>query len=252
MQKWFLLLLSTAITGIVQAQQDSTKWIVSFPISDYIITDTTNKNIRIVQVELPDESSVIPLQTIALLRGYNKANAKDTAVKGSGKCRLVKNRYCYFGITLKPGTATPKAGDLLYMRLPRPNGLFFGRLPRIAALCIRFTRVTEELMFDYWAIRKAWTADRETALLTDMLADIHYTAVEMRKKMPDANQPIAAGGFAGQPLFDAMEKSTIKDVQDFLDYVIARPLLYAGNDWKISEVFATWQHSGAPLVVSKR
>jgi hypothetical protein len=38
-------------------------------------------------------------------------------------------------------------------------------------------------------------------------------------------------------------------VRNFMDYVIARPRLYAGKQWKLSEVFATWAAEGAPEIV---
>ena len=45
-----------------------------------------------------------------------------------------------------------------------------------------------------------------------------------------------------------MKTITKKDMTDFLDYVIAFPQKYSGNDWKIAEVFATWMDGGAPTV----
>ncbi|MBL0359266.1 MAG: hypothetical protein IPP72_21435 [Chitinophagaceae bacterium] len=43
-----------------------------------------------------------------------------------------------------------------------------------------------------------------------------------------------------------MQEITEADVMNFLKYVWARPAKYAGNSWRISEVFATWMTSGTP------
>ena len=39
------------------------------------------------------------------------------------------------------------------------------------------------------------------------------------------------------------------ELELFLKYIIARPKNYAGNSWKISEIFATWIDGGTPTVV---
>jgi hypothetical protein len=46
-----------------------------------------------------------------------------------------------------------------------------------------------------------------------------------------------------------MQAVTRNELESFLKYVIARPKKYAGNKWKISELFATWATSGTPVVV---
>ena len=42
-----------------------------------------------------------------------------------------------------------------------------------------------------------------------------------------------------------------EDIKDFFGYVITHPLLYAGNKWKVSEIFATWLSEGAPVVIAE-
>jgi len=39
------------------------------------------------------------------------------------------------------------------------------------------------------------------------------------------------------------------ELESFLRYITARPKNYAGNSWKISEIFATWMNGATPTVV---
>jgi hypothetical protein len=55
--------------------------------------------------------------------------------------------------------------------------------------------------------------------------------------------------FDGKKLFDAMEMTTRQQLVEFLKYINARPGNYAGNTWKLSEIFATWIVSKAPQVI---
>jgi hypothetical protein len=89
----------------------------------------------------------------------------------------------------------------------------------------------------------------EKLLLAKMLEDIQFTATEMRKQME--SPMITEGPFKDQDLFSMMEEATTENVYEFLSYLIARPRKYMGTDWKLSEVFATWVVSGAPMVVKE-
>jgi hypothetical protein len=48
-----------------------------------------------------------------------------------------------------------------------------------------------------------------------------------------------------------MAECNVSYIVDFFDYIISRPRLYAGKNWKISEIFATWLTEGAPSVIKK-
>ena len=48
-----------------------------------------------------------------------------------------------------------------------------------------------------------------------------------------------------------MQATTRTDVEKFLKYMAARPKKYAGNVWKISEVFATWMVNNTPVVAEE-
>ena len=79
-----------------------------------------------------------------------------------------------------------------------------------------------------------------------MVADIRTTGQAMVDKQPEQNKVIQSGNYAGKKVFNTMQTIKENDIESFLKYVIARPKIYAGNTWKISEVFATWMVDGAP------
>ncbi len=229
--------------------QQSGKWAVAFPITDNITN--SNDSISIVQVALPDAHPVIAEKTLGLLKGLNVNNEKDTAAIGYGRCHLIKSDYYYFGIKLYKGRRQPQQGDLLYMMLPKPADIFEGRIPKLANHYIELHKVTDEQLFSAYRVRNGWTAENEKAMLAVMLDDIKATGKAMKEQMPGSNQIIEKGIYNGQQLFDAMQAVQEKELLLFLDYVNARPRLYAGNKWKISEIFATWMVSETPCVAQK-
>ena len=93
------------------------------------------------------------------------------------------------------------------------------------------------------------SSQKEKAILDSMVADIRFTGAAMKKQIPDQNQLVAGGLFDGKKLFDAMEITTTKELEEFLKYMVARPQNYAGNTWKLSEVYATWIASNSPQVI---
>ena len=63
------------------------------------------------------------------------------------------------------------------------------------------------------------------------------------------NVKIKGGKYDGKLVLNTMMICGKGDVTDFLEYMIARPRLYAGHEWKISEIFATWLSEGTPTVI---
>jgi hypothetical protein len=81
------------------------------------------------------------------------------------------------------------------------------------------------------------------------VSDIRFTGSEMLKQMPDYNKLVKGGIYDGKKLFDAMQAVKRSELELFLKYITARPKKYAGNNWKISEIFATWMDGATPTVV---
>lgn len=82
-----------------------------------------------------------------------------------------------------------------------------------------------------------------------MITDIRYTGTYFLENAPEMNQPISSGSFKGKKLLELMKDCQKKYLLDFFGYIQARPRLYAGRDWKLAEIFATWLNAGAPAVI---
>jgi len=63
------------------------------------------------------------------------------------------------------------------------------------------------------------------------------------------NIKVKTGKYEGKLVLNTMITCGKRDVTDFLEYVTARPNLYAGHEWKIAEIFATWLSEGSPTVM---
>ena len=145
----------------------------------------------------------------------------------------------------------PKEGDLIYI-LVKKIPVYDGRLPRIAAHFIVLQDVYDTAWYDQSAIFSDWSAAKEEAAVDSMLKDIYYTADYFLKENPSMNVKIEGGRYDGKMVLNTMVVSTRQDLHDFLDYMLARPRLYAGNRWKTSEIFATWLSKGAPTVLKEK
>ena len=87
----------------------------------------------------------------------------------------------------------------------------------------------------------------EDAVIDSCVTDVKFTGGYFLGENPDANVVIDSGPYKGKKVFAVMMETNASMIRDFLSYVIVRPRLYAGNKWKISEVFATWLTGGAPV-----
>ncbi len=228
------------------AQPVTTEKIIAFKITGYL--QKLNDSITLVQVIIPDASPLtIPEKQFGVMKHcYKKGVELDTAMIGWGRCQLIKGDYYYFGIHLYKNQQVEE-GDLLYMKLTVPVA-YNGRLLDVMKHAIELTRVTDE-KFLFPADVFSLTKEKEAAVLDSMVADIHYTGSAMMEQMPDNNQLIKGGLYDGKKLFAAMQSATRAELEQFLNYIIARPSKYAGHNWKISEIFATWMVSDTPRVV---
>jgi hypothetical protein len=82
--------------------------------------------------------------------------------------------------------------------------------------------------------------------------DIRFTGKEMLRQNDGQDQVINGGIFDQKRLFASMQTITRQYLIDFIDYVIAYPGKYAGNNWKVSETFATWMISKTPVVIKSQ
>jgi hypothetical protein len=244
MQRLFFLFL-LFISSILQAQTDTGKWLRAFPITDYIVD--LNDSTKLVQLEMPEGYTLKEKQP-GLLYGVYNTSRDDAVKKGYGRCHLIKGQYYYFAIGHNTSGLPVQKGDLLYTNLDKTN-IYYGLVPKIAAHFIRLLNVYGEPLFDRYTIFFKWTGGDEMTLIDSMLNDIKFTGRYFLNNAPAVNVPVKSGDYKDQKALDVMMACKREDVIDFLDYIIARPRLYAGKEWKLSEIFATWLVEGAPKVI---
>ncbi len=239
-----ILVLFLFLTGF--AQKDSVEVLFAFRITDYQVK--LNDSVTVVQVNLPDALPVsIHDNQIGILKHRYMNGTLDTTLIGWGRCHLIKGNYYYFAIN-KYQTEEPEQGDLLYTKCKTPvyyKSLLFD----INRHAISLTTVDDNQFYHAAEIFQL-NQQKEKTFLDSMVADIRFTGATMKKQMPEQNQPVEGGLFNGKRLFDAMEISTKNELEEFLKYIVARPERYAGNTWKLSEIYATWMINKTPQVIA--
>lgn len=245
MPRILLLCFFSAVVSFANAQSDTSKWLRGFPITDYMVD--LNDSTKLVQLQMPDGLRAEDKQ-LGILYGIYRTSRDQAVEKGYGRCQLIKGDYYYFSIGHNKSGLPIESGDLLYIMMNK-TPVYYGRIPKIAGHFIRLLNVYDEAFYDRYNVFNDWSTASEQMTLDSMLADIHFTADYFIKNEPAMNTPIKSGDDKGKKVLDVMVKTTTTDLGDFLDYIIARPRNYAGREWKVSEVFATWLSEGAPKVI---
>ena len=228
------------------SQKDSVDVLFAFRITDYRVK--LNDTVTVVQVTLPDAFPLsIHDKQIGILKHRYVNGTLDTSLIGWGMCHLIKGNYYYFAIN-KYKAEEPEQGDLLYTRCKTPvyyKSLLFD----INRHAISMTTVDDN---QFYHAANIFQLDQRTEkeLLDSMAADIRFTGALMKKQMPEQNQIIQGGIFHRKKLFDAMGTTTRDELEEFLKYIVARPERYAGNTWKLSEIYATWMINKTPQVIA--
>jgi hypothetical protein len=244
----FTLLLLCIFFGSnhTRAQKDSVEKIFAFKITGYIkaLSDSST----VVQVINPASFPVAirDKQLGVLYHCYKSGTIHDTAMIGWGRCNLIKGEYYYFGIKLKK-LQQPSEGDIIYTKVKVPY-VYDGLLLNVMNHAISFTNVYGSGFLNADAIFTNTKKD-ELNILDSMVSDIRFTGSAMLQQIPEQDRIIKGGIYNGKKLFDAMQAVKRNELELFLKYVAARPKSYAGNSWKISEIFATWMDGATPTVV---
>jgi hypothetical protein len=240
----FLLGLLLVAPSILFSQSERKKWPRAFPITNYIVD--LNDSIKVVQVKLPAGTTFAEKQ-IGLLRGSYREKPADTSIIGIGRCYLIKGEYYYFTINFKQSGILPREGDLIYAMAEKPT-VYTKQIVPIAGHFIGLQNVYEVKWFDRYTVFSKWSAEDEKAIVDSIVKDIHFTANYFLENNPSMNVKIIGGRNDGKLVLNTMTTCTAKDVTDFFDYMLARPRLYAGHEWKTSEIYGTWLKGGAPTV----
>ena len=228
-------------------QTDTTKWVRAFPITDYMLD--IGDSIKVVQINLPGGPKLVEKQ-VGLLKGIYRDKHADTVTIGAGRCNLIKGDYYYFTINYKKSGKLPQAGDLLHTLVDK-KPIYYGNIAELASHFIGLKDLYDKSFYDRYTIFSNWSINNEEVLLDSMVADIHFGGNYFLTNDPSMNAKIESGKYKGKMVLNMMIACGKGDLTDFLEYMIARPRLYAGKEWKLCEVFATWLVSGAPGVVKK-
>ncbi|MEO6681727.1 MAG: hypothetical protein ABIN48_02790 [Ginsengibacter sp.] len=239
-----LLVLFFLVSMKTFGQLDATKWVRAFPITDYILD--VSDSVKLVQVHLPEGVAFAEKQA-GLLKGIYQDKHFDTMAIGAGKCHLIKGDYYYFTINYKQSGKLPREGDLIYTLMPK-TPVYWRRTVLLASLFIGLQDVYGNPLYDRYAVFSQWTKSDEEALIDSLVSDIHFTGNYFLKNDPDMNEKIKSGKNQGKLVLNTMIACGKQNVIDFLEYIIAKPGLYAGQEWKISEIFASWLKEGAPII----
>ncbi len=240
-----IFLLSIFISVQCFAQTDSSKWLRAFPITDYMID--INDSIKLVQLQLPD-GLVLKEKQLGVIWGVYDGSRDAVVEKGYGKCNLIKGDYYYFTISNNTSGLPLKKGDLLYTMMDK-TAIYYGQAAKLASHFIRLQNVYGEPLFDRYAIFSYWTESEEEKLIDLIVSDIQFTGKYFIENNPSMDKLINSGDYKGKKTLYVMAECQPADVKNFFDYIIARPRLYAGRDWKVAEIFATWLSEGAPTVI---
>ncbi|MCS6795003.1 MAG: hypothetical protein NZ516_03505 [Raineya sp.] len=243
MKKLILLFCVFLVVGQGMAQHTEGKYLASFKITDYILKE---ENAYIVQVYSPKIK--IPEKAIAIL--YDTDISQE---KGYYKCLLIKGDYYYFACsTDNPNNkfkSAPQPKDALFVAMDKVPNMYFEQIGAIAAYGVEMIDTEkEEPIFQINEVLTQWTKEKEEQALQKMVDDIRLVGKYMKENNPSIDQNIENGSYKGKKLLDVMMKTEKKDVQRFLAYIKARPAKYMNNQWKVSEIFATWVVSGAPEI----
>ena len=247
MNQTILAVLLFVSATAVHAQNDSMEVYQAFRITDYMVK--LNDSTTVVQISIPGSWPMrIKEKQLGILSDrYESGQDFDTALIAWGRCQLIKSEWHYFSMSRsQKNKRDPKQGDILYTSCRMPK-IYTGLLFDIARNGITLTKV-DELQFYSSAAIFALNEQKENAFIDSMVADIRYTGKAMKEQNDEQDQLISGGIFNGKKIFTTMQTITRADVQKFLKYMSARPKRYAGNVWKISEVFATWMVNKTPIV----
>lgn len=206
-----------------------------------------NDSMKFVRIFLPNNISMQKDQPCTVFANRRVRGEAENSVIGEGKFKLVVGDHSFFLLKLDKKDRLPQKEDLLYT--PFYYGVNFrGRIYNLIRNAMYLKTSSGDSAYTF---KKAMYLDEkaENEMIGKLSADIHVVAKAMKKQNDTQDRIVKTGIFKGKKLFDAMEGSTPEQLKSFLDYVIARPILYAGSAWSIAEIFATWMDEGTPAVV---
>lgn len=147
--------------------------------------------------------------------------------------------YCKFKVT-NPSYSYP-AEEVFLVRMPVEDNKSPRVFTTLARNRIHLTDVYGNKLFADWD-----GSGSDQKMMEAFAEDIALVAQELQEELE--GHAIDLDIFKGQNLYEIMRDVDAQGVQYFVNYMASKPLIYRGEEWKISEVFATWVVAGAPLM----
>jgi hypothetical protein len=247
-----MLKLTTLLVTLIYLQQSVAQNTAVIRRKISSIEARQNDSIAIVAVSLPAFTNItIKEKTVAIVnKSYSNAQKYVDSGIAVGRCQLIRENTFYFGVKLK-GSLQPEVGDLVSLKAELPE-CYNGLLYQMSNNAVEFMTVDEKEFYNIETPYLLKKIEEEEKYLKHMVSDIQYTGKEMQKQLPASNQILKDGLYKGVLIFNAMEKTTLNDLKEFLKYIKARPSKYMGIKWKISEIYATWLDAGSPQVIETK
>lgn len=178
-----------------------------------------------------------------IVKGIYENSVTDSVTVGEGIIKSIHgNKVVAHILNIKE--RAPKKNDIICLlsnnSLKRNDILF-----NLSRYAISFLDVEEKIITSPSFVFEKWNDSKEDSIIKVMKEDVIYTAKKMIEASDNQNIKITKGNFEGKMLFDAMQQITNSDIKNFLRFAYFKKHLYWGNQWKISEVVATWIMNGA-------
>jgi len=185
---------------------------------------------------------------------YKNAGREDGAADDLGKAAVlvVQDSLVAIHVVLSDTTRPEMRlydGDVLELATDIPSleerSVFF----QFVKLAINFLDADDEPIYNRSMVLHEDGPALRDSLLEAMVVAVQETADMIRPLIPDNPQwdiDLEEGRFAGMKMVDAMATSDTEDVHNFLRFVESYPGKYLGQDWRISETYATWLINAAP------
>jgi WD40 repeat protein len=183
---------------------------------------------------------------------YEKSPAREAGkFIGDAKIYLLDNNKAY--ATVKTNGLTPMVRDLIRIKAEVPVAISQSNLKNFLLQAIFFNSNSRERLFDRRYIYYYYdpAIEKEAfSIFSDQVKEIVLNKITIEDTTGSGAYAakIADGLFKGDNVIKGMLLSDSTTYKLFLNYVLQNPDNYIGNDFKFSEVFATWVIYKTPLV----
>jgi len=237
---FFSLIFLSLLTSTISAQ--AAEYQVLFVAERNIFAEQTDVAYRIY---FGMDAGVSKQRQCKVFAIYDKGKELSDWDIGTGEVLSIEKYWTTVGVDFKEGISADEHETVqIELTINLPQKTYQGIGFKFAQLGITITNQEDEEILSPDTSLRNDSMLAEFLTLKELLQEQKQLASSMRGQMEEPT--IDGGRYAGKPLFDAMEGSTISDIKDFLHYVKTYPLKYRGKTWKFAEIYATWLINGTP------